>query len=241
MLFVGFDWREDENMNQNAVNEMNLKDLLIYWALHFRSAFILCICAFILLGCYKGYNATLKEDAAVTESGEHTKDDTVVTTYEVTVSNDPNLDASKFNKTYITVMGKEATIGQGIASAIIQNREDNSAKNVAYEISVKTEGEKIIHVEKASYVFIKYGVAGAVAMLFFHLLFFALKYAMSAEIITLAQQDEILGIPVLARKRDAIAVLYKGRGGMSCTLRRIGGLSVEESDMEHIADMRRSI
>ena len=229
-------------MNQNTTNEIDLKDLFIYWALHFRSAFILCICVFIISGAYKGYCVSLeksREVAEATEDKENAQDTSMVTTYQVVVSNDPNFDASTSPKTYITVAGKDAATGQGIANAIIQSRKDDGTENVVYEINVRSEGQAGTEaiVEKPSQVFVKYGTIGAVAMLFLHLLFFALKYVLSTAVITSAQQHDILGIPVLARKRDAMSALYKNKCGISCTLRRIGGLSPEESNIENIADM----
>jgi hypothetical protein len=222
-------------MNQNTEFEINLKDLLIYWALHFRSAFVLCVCAFILLGSYKGYQA----ETAASQGEKSVEDSSTVTDYQMVVSGDPNFDAETSKKTYITVTGKDAATAQTIANALIQSMKGNDSKNAVYEIRIKAEAEAEAVVGEVSpvHAFIKYGIVGAVAMLFLHLLFFAIQYVASAVIITSSQQCEMLRIPVLSQKRGAAAKLYKHGTGLDRALRRAGGFAAEENDMNRVTDM----
>ena len=234
-------------MDRNLENEIDLKDLLVYWALHFRSAIVMCVCAFIVLGMYKGYAAVQverknhAEESFMADEHGKTEDNSTITTYQMVVTDDPHFNSPKAPKTYITVTGKDAATGQSIANALIQSMQNNGGKNIVYEITIKTDGDTKMEANNLTepfwHVFLKNGIIGAVGILFLHLLFFALKYVMSPVIITESQEREVLCLPILGQRRGGAVELYKNHDSLSRILRWSGNFQPDESSIERVDNM----
>lgn len=225
-------------MDQNK--EVDLRDLLIYWALHFRSAIVLCLCAFAIVGAYKGYiteQTELKMEEIYEKNGKSfAQPDNKVNTYQIVVTDDPNFDVKAAREIYITITGKDATNEQTIANALIESIKGDEKKNVVYEIRIVTDASVEVAIESPFHAFVKNGMIGAAGILFLHLLFFAMKYISSSVIMTVSQQ-EVLQVSVLAQKRGATVKLYKYRDWLSKALRKIGDFPLEEINIDNIADM----
>lgn len=211
----------------NEEIEINLKDLLIYWLLHFRSMIVVSLIAFVVVGGLKTYNVMESEDFVKTktqsqEDDTYGKDSQVVATYSLILTDTPTFDESISNVRYITIDGTDETTAKNIANAIMSNVEKNNEENVIYEISIlgeEQEQEKVY----PSVVFIKYGLGAAIVFLCLHATCWSMRYILTGRIRTKSQQKSMFNICQLGGLRDGEINLYKRHSKIDIWLRTVGG------------------
>ena len=214
------------NSNTNEVKEIDIKDLLVFWLLHFRSALIICIACALVLGGYKGFTSyrsnkiNLQAKSVAEAEG---KEFTTVSTksFEIILSNEENADISQFEKNQIIIKGDDNAWNKQIATAVLTVLEDKGFNNVVFEVILEEEHDatKMVSPVKTA---LKYGFIAIVISLFMHGLYYIVFYLTTSKYITCFHNITEHNIRTLVSLRDADIKLYKNKGFIDKILRKIG-------------------
>ena len=205
--------------------EINLKDLIIYWLIHFRSMIVLSVLGFFIVGSLRVYMVnsfaiTEKVEAMSQEDNQGIQDKQVVAAYRLVLSNDKDLDKSTMNIRYITIDGTDETTAKNIVNAFVANIENDIRENVIYEVNVIEEVEEVEEVD-SSMEFIKHGFAASVILILIHAMWWSMIYISTGRIRTKSQQDALFEIMELGGLRTGEFKLYKGHSKIDLWLRSI--------------------
>lgn len=213
--------------------EIDLKDIIFYWLLHYRSlivAILLCASLFGLVGTYKE-----KSKPQIGNAKE-------VAEYSVIVSDDPDANTLNMPKKYITVEGIKGGISKSFAQSVVQGFKESEDGNIVFEVTI-IEGadldEKQVNQQEKSISktqIIKYGVMGVAVAIFVHFMIFLIVYIVSDKIRTRFQLHNYLNIMELSSIRDAETILYKKKNALDNFLREKAGYKKCEDDSETVEE-----